>query len=274
MLQIYNNILHADLSRIIQPKLESLITMDKLTKNTSIRNIYIQVEPESILPIENKIINNYKDYDFILSFNDNILNKCPNSYKYIFGMTFLNLDDVKNIDISIKKFNMSCVTGDKLLTIGHKFRHDIFYRQLEINSLPTTFYISGFSEKLPNINNNPKILRESNNKIDIFKESQFSLVIENSRQKNYFTEKICDCILTKTIPIYYGCPNISEYFDVTGWIILNNESVDELISKLSILTSDYYMKYINIIEKNAEIVKQYVDITENINRALNTIKDY
>jgi len=249
MLQLYNNSVNADLSRIIQPKLGTYIVIDNSIKNTSLRNIYIQVEPEAIFPIQEKIINNYKEYDFILSFNENILNKCPNSYKYIFGMTFLNLDDVKNIDISIKKFNMSCVTGDKLWTIGQKFRHDIFYRQLEIKSLPTTFYISGFSEKLSSINNNPRILRDSNNKVGIFKESQFSLVIENSRQKNYFTEKICDCILTKTIPIYYGCPNISEYFDVTGWIILDNESVDELISKLSILTSEYYMKYINIIEK-------------------------
>ena len=106
MLQIYNNILNADLLRIIRPKSETYIVMDKLIKTTSIKNIYIQVEPEAILPMKDKIINNYKDYDFILSFNEDILKKCPNSYKYIFGMTFLNLDDVKNIDISIK--NITC----------------------------------------------------------------------------------------------------------------------------------------------------------------------
>jgi hypothetical protein len=57
-------------------------------------------------------------------------------------------------------------------------------------------------------------------KIEIFETYMFSIVIENSRQIHYFTEKIIDCLLTKTIPIYYGCPNISDYFDTSGWIIL------------------------------------------------------
>jgi hypothetical protein len=110
--------------------------------------------------------------------------------------------------------------------------------------------------------------------IDLFKDAQFSLVIENSRQTNYFTEKLCDCLITKTIPVYYGCPNISEYFDTSGWIILDNESMDDLINKLKILDSNYFMKYIDIIEKNFETVKQYIDIQENINRALCNIPQY
>jgi hypothetical protein len=111
-------------------------------------------------------------------------------------------------------------------------------------------------------------------KLELFKNSQFSLVIENSMQENYFTEKLCDCLITKTIPVYCGCPNISDFFDTTGWIIINNYSFDELLMKLNTLTEDYYMKHMDIVEKNLNTVKKYIDFTENINNGLRSIPEY
>jgi len=49
-------------------------------------------------------------------------------------------------------------------------------------------------------------------KYDALLNYQMSLAIENSSQKNYFSEKIVDCMLLWTIPLYWGCPNISDYF--------------------------------------------------------------
>jgi hypothetical protein len=77
-----------------------------------------------------------------------------------------------------------------------------------------------------------------------------------------------DCLLTKTIPIYWGCDNIGDYFDTTGWIILETESVEELQDKLKIVTADYYDKYKDTIEKNYNIALKYIDLYENINNAI------
>lgn len=41
---------------------------------------------------------------------------------------------------------------------------------------------------------------------------EYSICIENCHKKNQFTEKFTDALLCWTIPIYYGCSNISEYF--------------------------------------------------------------
>jgi hypothetical protein len=84
-------------------------------------------------------------------------------------------------------------------------------------------------------------------------------VIENSRQNNYFSEKLIDCLITKTIPIFYGAPNISSYFNTTGWIILENENIDECLNKIDCLNDIYYSKYIDIIEEN------YQECIKNIN---------
>lgn len=268
-----NNIVGLSVEKTTNPKMQTSIVMDSFQKNPNTRNILIQVEPEAIRPVQDQIISYSKNYDFILTFNDNILNKCPNAYKYLFGMTRIIPKHVDEIDINNKKFLITSVTNDKLMTKGHYFRHAVYYNQLHIQNIPTRFYISSDSKNLPVVNNNP-ILGLCPLKIDLFKDAQFSLVIENSRQINYFTEKLCDCLITKTIPVYYGCPNISEYFDTSGWIILDTESMNDLITKLEKLNPDYYIKHIDIIQKNFETVKQYIDIQENINRGLLSIPDY
>jgi hypothetical protein len=52
----------------------------------------------------------------------------------------------------------------------------------------------------------------------------FTIAIENCRRKNYFSEKLIDPLVTRTIPIYWGCPNISEFLNTDGMIIVKNES--------------------------------------------------
>lgn len=51
------------------------------------------------------------------------------------------------------------------------------------------------------------------NKIDALKDYKYHIVIENSNINDYFSEKIIDCFLTGTIPIYWGTSNINKYFD-------------------------------------------------------------
>lgn len=51
----------------------------------------------------------------------------------------------------------------------------------------------------------------------------FSIVVENSRKTNYFSEKLVDCFVTRTVPLYWGCPNITEFFDPAGMLFFDDE---------------------------------------------------
>lgn len=53
---------------------------------------------------------------------------------------------------------------------------------------------------------------------------RYSVVIENSRETGYFTEKLVDCLLCGTLPIYWGAPDIDRYFDPAGMIECNSEA--------------------------------------------------
>ena len=198
------------------------------------------------------------------------MDKCENAILYVCGTTWIP-DTVYNaIDVSNKQFKISALASTKCMNNapGHIFRQVIHHNQPFLSKYPFIFYrSSAMKPHLPDYGGNPFIGESLESKVDLFETFQFALVIENMNTLNCFTEKIMDCLLTKTIPIYWGCPDIEKYFDTTGWIILSTTTLDELITKLACLDESYYAKYTDIIEKNHTTAKQWVDIYENISRA-------
>ena len=82
----------------------------------------------------------------------------------------------------------------------------------------------------------------------------FHIAVENVNQPNWYTEKIADAFATKTVPIYWGCPNISELgYDDNG--IIRFETIDELISIVNSLTPETYNNMKESIEHNYNVVK-------------------
>lgn len=63
----------------------------------------------------------------------------------------------------------------------------------------------------------------------------FSVTIENDKYETYWSEKILDCFATGTVPIYYGSPDIGDYFNMDGIILLTND-----FSLNSITPKKYY----------------------------------
>ena len=58
-------------------------------------------------------------------------------------------------------------------------------------------------------------------KLDALKEYRFSVVLENSNINHYFTEKFTDCVIAGTYPIYFGCPNLEQYFPQNSFVRIN-----------------------------------------------------
>lgn len=181
--------------------------------------------------------------------------------------TWIQNNIYENIDISIKKFKISNLAGSKNINnaFGHLFRQKIHHNQDVFKDFPIIFFRSSAQKPyIKDYGNNPLIPIDLSKKIILFETFQFSIVIENSRQDNYFTEKLIDCLITKTIPIYYGCLNIDDFFDTSGWIILDNDDLNELCDRLKLLSEDYYEKFSDTIEKNYNTAKSYADFYVNL----------
>jgi len=225
--------------------------------------VAVVCEPEVINCMRSRVIQNRDRYDMILTHDEEIIKACPNARLCVYGTTWIPRRVYENIDVTTKQPKISNITGWKEMTPAHIFRKQLYMNQLHI-PLPITWFRSSNGQLLPPIQTNPIVYDDKN---VLFSEYQFSLVIENCRQPNYFTEKLMDCLVTKTIPIYYGCSNIGRYFDTRGWIILETTNPDELVQKATVLPD--YTQYLEIIESNYKTAQKYVDYPSTIHSVIN-----
>ena len=81
-------------------------------------------------------------------------------------------------------------------------------------------------------------------KEDGLRDYMFSIAVENAVYDTYFTEKLTDCFATGTIPIFYGCRGVTEYFNEDGIIFLDDEF------DISTLTEELYYSKMDAIKDN------------------------
>lgn len=86
-------------------------------------------------------------------------------------------------------------------------------------------------------------------KMDALMPYRYHLALENSFVTDYWTEKLADPLLAWCMPIYYGCPNIREYFPRESCEIINIDDFDLTLRTLwRALESNYHEKSIGSIE--------------------------
>lgn len=127
-------------------------------------------------------------------------------------------DELVNLTIPEKTKIISTVTSNKIATKAQKRRVEVA-KMLQQNIHDMDFYGRGFKP----LDQNDYCKKEGLLKY------KYSFACENCSVPNYFTEKIIDCILCWTKPIYWGCPNISKYLPKGSYIsidIFKNNIVD------------------------------------------------
>lgn len=79
---------------------------------------------------------------------------------------------------------------------------------------------------------------------------RYSLAVENSSYADYWTEKIADCFLGWTVPIYYGCTNLEDYFPADAFIRIDINRPDEALARIrDVLGHDRWEKRLPALEE-------------------------
>lgn len=233
------------------------ISVDTLTKNdeAEIKILHL-AEPTEIYSYIYENVDQLREFDKIYTYNEQILEEITNSELTEFGSCWLDFSDL-NLN---KLDHISFVTSTKNFTTGHTLRHNIF------NFFESVNVINGldiYQHKSP-----PFHPRRN----DFFETSKFHVAVENAKEKNYFTEKLIDCFASKTVPVYYGCPNIGDFFNLDGMIIFND--YDDFLQKIGLVTPIMYDEMQNAIEDNYERCKKYYGDNCITNRIRNKIIEF
>lgn len=84
---------------------------------------------------------------------------------------------------------------------------------------------------------------------------RYSLAIENASIPYYFTEKINDCFLAYTVPLYYGCRNIDKYFPSRSYIPIDINNSDAAIKKIrDVIENDDWNARLDAVKEARELV--------------------
>lgn len=213
-------------------------------------------EPNEFFGIHNWVLNNHQYFTGILTWSDMLIQNCPNAILFPFnvdqgGMAEVTDEQFKEFTKNKKpQFEVSFLSGAKTLVEGHKFRQEIYKIGDQINIPKKWFYtLEDFNQDNFNKGGVGRPDRIWGAKQKCFNESMFHIAVENVYHKNWYTEKIGDAFATKTLPIYWGCPNLEELgYDEKG--IFRFTSTQELISIINSLTPDVYYEKLPYIEHN------------------------
>ncbi|MBE3138583.1 MAG: hypothetical protein IMZ63_02070 [Actinobacteria bacterium] len=135
---------------------------------------------------------------------------------------------------------ISMISSDKNFGPGHTIRLN---------------YVKKFRNKLDLFGRNIKTIER---KEEALCDYMFSVTIENDQYETYWTEKILDCFVSGTVPVYLGSPDIGNFFNMDG-IILLTDNFDP-----STLSYDRYISMMPAIQDNFERAIKFNNIEDLI----------
>ena len=102
-------------------------------------------------------------------------------------------------------------------------------------------------------------INEISDKWDALAPFRYSIAVENSASPDYWTEKIADCFLAWTLPLYDGCPNLEEYFPPDSFIRIDVNDPSAVLSTIEgLLHGDEWERRLPAIcEARRRVLEKY-----------------
>jgi len=177
------------------------------------------------------IYENNKKFDYVLTHSKILLEQGENFIFCPTGGCWIKPEDQQ---IYEKNKLISIIASNKRMTHGQRLRHDIIRQHKGKMDIYGRAY------------------NYVDYKLDALKEYMFSVTIENANADYYFTEKLIDCFMTGTVPIYFGPPSIGNFFNVKGMILFEEDFDIDSIS------ADVYESMKPYIKENFEKAKNFI----------------
>jgi hypothetical protein len=203
-------------------------------------------EPRCFSNYYDRIIEIEDKFDYILTYDAKLLKRGKKYIKYIVGQSRIPDEFAK---IYPKTKGISMIASNKRMSDGHNFRHEI----IEKLQPKYQFDVWGSGYK------------PFDDKLEPLKDYKYSICVMNSSADNFFTEVLLDCFRVGTIPIFWGCPNIGEYFLRAGFPQF--ETINELDTILQMICGSLSygtMQTSEAIAQNFEYAKAYIHTDDHI----------
>ena len=188
-------------------------------------------------------------FDFIFTHDSDLLIQSAKFVKNVLGTSWVDDEHAK---IYEKNKMLSHIASNNKWARGHKLRHII--GDAIKGRYKADYWGSAY--------------KKFDLKTEPLADYKFSITVMNAKHDNYFTETLIDTFRCGTVPIFWGCDNIGDFFNTKGMLKFNTGP--ELFEILDSLSEELYLDMMPHIEENYETAKKYVCVDDII--AENIIK--
>ena len=193
------------------------------------------------------VIHKNKIYENWLTWYIGIIVEKKNNQHVFQKKINLNYDQLVKMQCPNKTNRISLILSNKNFSDGHKKRIKFVEN---LSKLPIAKFIDIFGHGYNDIPD----------KWDALAPYKYHLVLENSIQPDYWSEKLADAFLSFSLPIYYGCPNIYDYFSKDSLVTLDINNMNSSVKQLQYLIDheEYYEQRIQeILISRDRILNEY-----------------
>lgn len=208
--------------------------------------ILVTTEPSSITRYGTAFA---KQFHYLITNQDEKVLPHPNALRTQTGNEWLygkKFDDIISDVVPKKSKYLSTICSNKQQghTL-HRLRHE-FTKILE-NEIP----------QMERFGRGYRWIETKAEAIDPFK---FHVAIENEYAENIWTEKLADAFLGYAVPIYYGCPNVYDYFPEESIIPIDIYDMEGSIKKIKEIISsegEYERRLDAVKEARRRVIEEY-----------------
>jgi hypothetical protein len=153
-----------------------------------------------------------------------------------------------------KTKGMSSIVGDAMYLPGH-FQRWNFLGDLKSAGVPYDLF--------------GKKIQYLEDKWDGLAPYRYSLAIENNSGPDLWTEKLADCFLTWTLPFYYGCTNLEEYFPKDSFVRIDITNPEKSIRTIKEVTAEKdWEKHIPALSEARNLILRKYQIFPYLSRLI------
>lgn len=182
----------------------------------------------------------HRRFHRVLTGDDQLLRRIPNGIFFPMGGTWV--PHWQDVDLT-KRAMCSLIASAKRSQPGHRLRHAVVDWA---RATGADLDVMGMG------------YRPVADKADALAPYRYSVVIENVRERNYFSEKLVDAFLCGTVPIYWGAPNIADFFDPAAMVIC--EGLEDMKYALSTLSEADFARRLPALSAMRPVAAGYADL--------------
>ncbi len=137
-----------------------------------------------------------------------------------------------------KENKITWITSNQRSTKGHKDRMDF------LDTINQLEFVNCFGRGINPIED----------KFEVLKKYKYAIAYENFKNDYYWTEKIIDCFLSYTMPLYFGCEAIENFFPKNSFIQIDPKDKHIKLFLKEIVSSNKWEQNIDAINTARDLI--------------------